>query len=237
MTDATDGDELSDICVDVFSAAHVLHAATSTDRFGDYHVSGLPEGVVRVRFSDCLEGTYQREWFDDAASFGTATPVTLVAGETASAVDAALALRPGPDLAVEEVVVTDVPIEIAGTEAPIPTTYNREVAVTTDNLGPLAGRKTIVHAEVCPRSIGSCKVLGDRHIGRIEPGERTTTVFEWNGIDTIGDVVLFVTVYATRDTNWDDNTAESDRYVWIGGTGFGARLCRIPGQEPLPCIT
>lgn len=63
-------------------------AGAEVDADGSYLVGGLAEGSYRVAFLDPAAG-YGQEWYLDALEVGTATPVAVTAGATATA-DAAL---------------------------------------------------------------------------------------------------------------------------------------------------
>ena len=70
---------------------------TTTDENGDYSVYGLPVGDARIQFSERpYSGTpvgYLSQWWDGAATFAEADPVTIAAtGATVSGIDAALEL-------------------------------------------------------------------------------------------------------------------------------------------------
>jgi hypothetical protein len=69
-------------------------ACALTDAFGKYAVRSLPAGTYAVRFDPSGSGrNLLAEYFDDAASEATATPVTVAAGGIGFA-DAALAAGP-----------------------------------------------------------------------------------------------------------------------------------------------
>jgi len=58
----------------------VISASTLTAADGTWNVDGLAPGSYRVRFRD-LAGTRPRQWWQGGATYASATPVALAAGE------------------------------------------------------------------------------------------------------------------------------------------------------------
>jgi|GEM_PF-3278554 len=58
-----------------------------TDSSGNYTVSGLPAGNLKVRFT---YGTYATEWYNDKSSFARADPVAVTSGNTTENINAQL---------------------------------------------------------------------------------------------------------------------------------------------------
>jgi hypothetical protein len=82
--------------VEVFDLSHNHVAGTGTDDNGTYIVSGLPAGSYKVMFDASFAnmffcGNYAYEWYNNSASFDTATPVSLAAGEAKTGINAQLA--------------------------------------------------------------------------------------------------------------------------------------------------
>jgi putative cell wall-binding protein len=62
---------------------------TQTDASGNYTVTGIPAGTYTVQFQGASTG-HLNEYWDDTTSLFEATPITLVAGQAVTGVDAAL---------------------------------------------------------------------------------------------------------------------------------------------------
>jgi hypothetical protein len=72
----------------------VLSSAV-TDQNGDYSITRLPSGQAKVLFNaDAAFFNYVTEYYNDQGSHGAATPVTVVAGEATTGINAMLAARP-----------------------------------------------------------------------------------------------------------------------------------------------
>ena len=56
---------------------------------GTYELTGLPEGSYTVTFED-FEGTFAREYYDDALDVADADPVDVATGQDVSGIDAEL---------------------------------------------------------------------------------------------------------------------------------------------------
>ncbi len=66
-------------------------AQTSTASDGTYQLGGLPATTVKIAFHGCNGGgPYLKQWWNKHTDFSTANPLTLVAGQTRSGIDAAL---------------------------------------------------------------------------------------------------------------------------------------------------
>ena len=57
---------------------------------GTYTVDGLPTGTYKLRFSTCEGSELATEFYDDATTLSSATPIPVTAGATASGKDVAL---------------------------------------------------------------------------------------------------------------------------------------------------
>ncbi|MDQ2700619.1 MAG: carboxypeptidase-like regulatory domain-containing protein, partial [Actinomycetota bacterium] len=76
-------DPLPNICVNTYdSAGDPRGGASYTDADGEFTVAGLTAGNYRVRFSDCGGHDVSSEYFDDATTLASATPIPVVANET-----------------------------------------------------------------------------------------------------------------------------------------------------------
>jgi hypothetical protein len=90
VTDAG-GNPIDGICVTALNDGEASDGYGSTDEEGNYAVSGLPAGTYRVQFLPCADEPYVAEYWDDAAAFEDADPVTLTSGQIRTGVDATLA--------------------------------------------------------------------------------------------------------------------------------------------------
>ncbi len=85
------GAPLADICVYAHDPATDAGRSGYTGPDGTYDIGRLPTGSYQVRFSDCSDGGYLSEYFDDTFSSGSATLVAVSSGQTTSGIDAGLA--------------------------------------------------------------------------------------------------------------------------------------------------
>jgi len=88
------GGPLEGVCVNANVASNggwdwVNGATTAAD--GSYTITQLPSADLRVAFHDCASGQYTDEWYDNADTFQSSTPVVLTPGEARTGVDAQLA--------------------------------------------------------------------------------------------------------------------------------------------------
>ena len=95
VTAATGGGALSGICVAAYATANSTSplASATTQGDGTYAVTGLPAGTYNLEFSvGCgNSGNYLTQWYNNETSFIVANAVTVSAGSTTSAINAALA--------------------------------------------------------------------------------------------------------------------------------------------------
>ena len=92
VTAEAGGAQLAGVWVSVYAPSGAGWAeigGTETGADGTYDVSGLASGSYRIGFSDYSD-TYVSEYYEDAASVGTATDVPVIAGSTTPDIDAAL---------------------------------------------------------------------------------------------------------------------------------------------------
>lgn len=89
VIDEVTGQPIQHICVETTGPTF---RSARTDATGTYTINAIKPGVHQVHFFDCDdEPRYVEEHFDDQANPGSATPVTITAGQTTSGIDAALA--------------------------------------------------------------------------------------------------------------------------------------------------
>lgn len=84
------GVQLAATQVNAYTADGYMHAGSGqVNEDGSYTVSGLPAGSYKVQFGGSASGAID-QWYSGAASFDTATPVTLTAGQGLTGVNASL---------------------------------------------------------------------------------------------------------------------------------------------------
>jgi hypothetical protein len=81
-------------CAEAFKIPGGLAGASATDAHGAFVVTGLTPGRYKVEFGDpsCSDGPpgLGTQWYDRAAGSGSATVITVKAGQAASAIDGVL---------------------------------------------------------------------------------------------------------------------------------------------------
>lgn len=87
VTSATTKSALSGASACVYSLAGEYEGCAETNTSGEYAVVGLPSGEYKIYFYDA---NYAEQYYNGRATFGEADPVTVTAGRTTSAINAAL---------------------------------------------------------------------------------------------------------------------------------------------------
>jgi Fibronectin type III domain/Carboxypeptidase regulatory-like domain len=89
----TNGQPLANMCVQAQSGPYQTLAGAFTSVTGFYRLGELPPfESYRVVFHDCWNQSYLTEWYDNASSFDTATPVAVESGQTTTGIDGSLEL-------------------------------------------------------------------------------------------------------------------------------------------------
>lgn len=83
------GTGIPNISVAAYSGTTYVNSS-STDSSGNYSISRLPSGSLKVEFADYSSGTYAGEWYDDKSSSGAANGVPVTAGATTANINAVL---------------------------------------------------------------------------------------------------------------------------------------------------
>lgn len=140
---ALPGAQVTAYALDSGSWSPVL--STRTDLNGDYLLGGLPAGEYVVGFVDRSERHFPEYW-DDAATPESATPVAVTVGATAPDRDAVLAAKPVP---TPPTTTTPPPATTTPATTPTPTTSVAvQLAALADRLDtkgkPVVGRKVKV---------------------------------------------------------------------------------------------
>lgn len=223
VTDGS-GAALDYVCVTAYDAAGEFADSAYTDYLGLYRIGDLPAGEFRVRFEDCSYlDDYLPEWFVDAPNFREATPVPVTAGADTGAIDAVLAARSRPDVAVAEIVVEKVPLE---TEVgPLPVTgTDRRIRIRLDNIGGDDAYWTHLTVRACPRSVGSCVPIHAGWIREIEAGASVERAIRWNAAAIVGDWTIDAFVWSYDDVDRSNDAMEVEGFTGIGGSGAGVRV-------------
>ena len=79
------------ISVMVYDANQQVVSSGLTDYSGNYIVQGLPTGSYRLHFETLMSGRYVPEWYNDAATFAGAAPISVTAPSALSGYDVVLA--------------------------------------------------------------------------------------------------------------------------------------------------
>ena len=93
VTGSTSSKPLAGICAAAFTNASASQPAAVgiSGSAGSYQIGYLPPGSYIVKFSSgCGATGYAAQWYDDATSAATATPVTVPAGGTVGSINATL---------------------------------------------------------------------------------------------------------------------------------------------------
>ncbi|WP_136057458.1 carboxypeptidase-like regulatory domain-containing protein [Microbacterium sp. K24] len=90
VTREDDDTPLENVSVQALDERNEIVGATQTDASGAYDLGGLPTGSYRVRFGAPDAETLSEFW-ESAYNWDTATPVSIVEGQTTAGMDAALA--------------------------------------------------------------------------------------------------------------------------------------------------
>ena len=89
VTRAQDGSPVAGADVSALNANNEIVASTQADTAGEYRLGGLPAGAYRVRFGS-PDPELVSEYWSNAYSWDTATPVTITGAQAIMNVDAAL---------------------------------------------------------------------------------------------------------------------------------------------------
>lgn len=81
---------LADICVSATPVGDGVGGGDTTVADGTYTIAGLDPGSYVVKFEDCTSSAHATEYYDDAADFAGADPVTVAREQDVPAVNAAL---------------------------------------------------------------------------------------------------------------------------------------------------
>lgn len=224
-----EGFAANNACVDAYRPDGSWMGSGYSWSDGRYEVRGLPTGAYKVQFSDCDSGELASEWYDDAATAAAATEVAVIATEVTRDIDAELGRGSGPDISIDRVWVTPVPLETDLASVP-GTGLQRTVHALVSNRGNEGGEAAFF-ASATSVSDRKTQTLVDQW-ARVKAGETVELTFAWNGTGMVGDALIKVLTCPERDTRWRNNTATVRSYVGVGGTGSGYTIAAQNGGEP-----
>ena len=82
---------ISGICVNAYNSSGAVVASTQTNSSGAYTLSSVPAGSAQVGFSSgCGAGNYLTQYYNAKPSLSSADPVSVTAGATTPAINAAM---------------------------------------------------------------------------------------------------------------------------------------------------
>ena len=214
------GDPIANVCVSAVRGDEWLGSGY-TDESGFYRVDQLETGSYQVEFSDCGDGIYRHEWYDDALNRASADLVGVTVRLDTPNIDAILALRPRPDIAVGPIEIESVPIQTDA--ATVPAGTLRAVTFSLENLGtgPSENLRYFVWYEM--RTDGRGAILDSGELTRLGAGRRFERTVEWNSLGSLGDATIHVMACTEDDADLANDYATAKTYSVAGGTGFGFR--------------
>lgn len=106
VTNELAGQPLEGVCVDAYDSTDSVVSNATTDADGNYVVRQLVSGDHRLRFRPCAATEYIGQYYDDVATLGEATPITVVDGEDSFGNNAVLR---STDTVAPETSITDGP--------------------------------------------------------------------------------------------------------------------------------
>ncbi len=95
VTEASTKDPLAEVEVNVRDSSGTIIESEETSAEGTYTVSALPPGSYSVEFLTA-SGKYVVQYYEDASSLASATPVAVTAGNTSGEINAAMVLAAAP---------------------------------------------------------------------------------------------------------------------------------------------
>lgn len=214
------GNVLEGMCVDAFlDGGFAGSGLTAGD--GVFSVDRLATGDYKLHFSDCAGAIYKAEWYNDKVSLATADAVGVLQGESTTSIDAVLAKRPRPDLAVTQLRVRNVPLRTDDVTIGH-TGWLRRVDVEVANLGTVkAGYEATLNVWVTTDTDHQTTFLGAEQVD-LDASEHARFSFDWNAFGrSVGDVTVHARVCSSDDGNRRNDEARARSYAVVGGTGFG----------------
>ena len=90
---ADDGGPVDGVCVDAMADGGGPSIGDRAERDGGYALQNLPAGDYVIGFSDCDNGAFESEYYDDSATIGGAVTIPVSGEQTVSGIDASLRRR------------------------------------------------------------------------------------------------------------------------------------------------
>jgi hypothetical protein len=96
---AASGTGLQTICVNSIGSGVPGNSYSTTDINGNFTIDALNTGTYAILFGSysgftCGSASYQYQWYNQKLGQGTATPVSVMVGQTTSGIDASLTANP-----------------------------------------------------------------------------------------------------------------------------------------------
>jgi hypothetical protein len=96
---AASGTGLQTICVNSIGSGVPGNSYSTTDINGNFTIDALNTGTYAILFGSysgftCGSASYQYQWYNQKLGQGTATPVSVMVGQTTSGIDASLTAKP-----------------------------------------------------------------------------------------------------------------------------------------------
>ena len=145
------------------------------------------------------------------------------AAAEAGVVKLTLAAAPYADIAVDHITVEPQKIE---TDAGISFTHRRTISASVSHVAGTAVAQGDVNFSICPRTSGLSCYYRDVPVDHLEPGASTRVSFDWSGTGAVGDMRISARADLAQvvDPVEDNNYADAQTYVLVGGTGYGVGL-------------
>lgn len=200
-----------------YDAVRTLETAEDGRFFID-EAPGVYKLYVRASYED-LAG----EWFDDADSLETATPIDVAPGEIEVA---NVVLRPWPDgdVAIDIAEIENVPARTDNGPLPVQPGTRRRIHVDITNLSAVPAFTEGGSVVVCPETAGDCEQLESWLSFSLQPGETRRVSTDWAAVGYAGDVRITAHrgwAFFINDRNWRNDYDSASHYVVAGGVGVG----------------
>ncbi|MGQ0431072.1 MAG: hypothetical protein ACT452_01545 [Microthrixaceae bacterium] len=236
LTDDDTGAPIEGVCVSVIGDSTWGWVTSGPD--GTYSVASDP-GPVRVQFYTCMidpgdgdSSYYPGELYDDVQDWEQATVLEVISDTDLPNIDAGLTASEWTSNRDVDFTVTSMDIEhlmphADGVTAPVGPGLNRIVRIDIANLGSEWGFAAAT-VEVCPVSTPtSCYDVSDPQELYLDGGATERLTFSWNGLGTVGDVIVRASVAScSGESEFDNNVLEQRDYAVVGGLGYGASVPR-----------
>lgn len=196
---------------------------------GGYTTGRLAPGTYRLRAEGYARNWYDdyygywhggsfSEWFEDAASFGEATPIEVVAGEASIAnLDVVVV---APDVAVTDLQVVDQPIRTSLTDLP-GTGIRKDITATIEELAgvEVSYLRYLAYAESVQVDGRRLYQTLDVNSFALAPGGKRVFEYEFATPGALGDVTFHVEACSFIDADRSNDRAKHRSFIGVGGLG------------------